>query len=81
MRGDRLAEEEGALDVYVVVAVPLLSGEVGERSADDRTEVASVVDENIDGTEALDRLRDEVLAGGFIRYVGGDGDRSGPFAL
>ena len=26
-------------------------------------------------------LRDEVLAGGFIRYVRGDGDRTGPFAL
>ena len=81
VRGDRLAEEEGALDVYVVVAVPLLAGEVGERSADDGAEVAGVVDEDVDGTEALDRLRDEVLTGGFIRYVRGDGDRSGPFAF
>ena len=40
-----------------------------------------VVDEDVDGTKALDRLRDEILAGGFIRYVRGDGDRGGPFAL
>ena len=56
VRGERLAEEEGALDVYVVVAVPFLAGEVGERGTDDAAEVAGVVDENVDGAEALDRL-------------------------
>ena len=67
--------------MYVVIAVTLLSGEIGERGPDDGAEVAGVVDEDIDGTEAPKHLRDEVRAGGFIRYVSSDGDRGGPFAL
>ena len=70
MGGHRLAEEKGALDVDGVVVVPLLLGLIGERQSQALTEVAGVVDQDVNAAELPQGCLNESLTVLFQSDVG-----------